>query len=207
MRRHDHQRIGARFLRLDAERDRDVGTGVAAAHDDWHCAADFFKDDGRELLTFIDRLNSLAGGVKWGRLDAVIARSYWARKKADKTQSIRMFATEMALEGDTDKPARFRIEKQELDASAITRVTCDGRDINWTCASGLAKFEVEVPPARSVAVKVEYADPLGESRWNDAARYRMAVRVRRHLSEVRDDYICRSEFLNACTGKMKSLFR
>ena len=168
---------------------------------------DVFKDEGRELMTFIDRLNSLAGGVKWGGLDAVIARSYSSRAGAYGTQSVRMFANEMVLESGTEAPARFRVEKQELDRRAISTVTCDGRDVNWTWDSGFARFDVDMPPGGTAAIRVEHVDPLGESTSTEGARYRMAVRVRRYLSEVRDDYICRSEFLNACTGKMRSLFR
>jgi hypothetical protein len=86
-------------------------------------------------------------------------------------------------------------------------VTCDGRAVNWTWDSGFARFDVDMPPGRTAAIRVEHVDPLGESTSTVGARYRMAVRARRYLSEVRDDYICRSEFLNACTGKMRSLFR
>ena len=68
---------------------------------------DVFKDEGRELMTFIDRLNSLAGGLKWGGLDAVIARSYSSRAGAYGTQSVRMFANEMVLESGTEAPALF----------------------------------------------------------------------------------------------------
>ena len=168
---------------------------------------DVFKDEGHELMTFIDRLNSLAGGVKWGGLDAVIARSYSSRAGASGTQSVRMFANEMVLESGTEAPARFRVEKRELDQRAISTVTCDGRDVNWTWDSGFARFDVDMPPGRTAAIRVEHVDPLGESTSTEGARYRMAVRARRYLSEVRDDYICRSEFLNACTGKMRSLFR
>ena len=167
---------------------------------------DVFKDDGRELMTFIDRLNSLEGGVRWGALDTVIARSYSARRGADGIKSVRMFANELVLESE-ETPARFRVEKQELDHGAIRRVTCEDRDVAWTWNSGRAGFDVNVAPGKAVRIRVEHVDPLGASISRENAKYRMAVRARRYLSEVRDDYICRSEFLNACTRKMRSLFR
>jgi hypothetical protein len=165
-----------------------------------------FKNGGRELMTFIDRLNSLEGGVRWGALDTVIARSYSSRRGADGIQSVRMFANEMVLESG-EAPARFRVEKQELDQAAISRVTCGDRDVAWTWNSGCARFEVDVSPGKAARIRVEHVDPLGVSVSGENAKYRMAVRARRYLSEVRDDYICRSDFLNACTGKMRSLFR
>ena len=167
---------------------------------------DVFKDDGRELMTFIDRLNSLEGGVRWGALDTVIARSYSARQGADGITSVRMFANELVLESE-DAAARFRVEKQELEQAAISRVTCEDSDVAWTWNSGCARFDVDVAPGRAVRIRVEHVDPLGASVSRDNAKYRMAVRTRRYLSEVRDDYICRSELLNACTRKMRSLFR
>jgi hypothetical protein len=166
---------------------------------------DVFKDDGRELMMFIDRLNSLEGGVQWGGLDTVIARSYSSRRAADGIQSVRMFANEMVLER-AEAPARVRVEKQELDRAAISRVTCEDRDVAWTWNSGYARFDVDVPAGKAARIRVEHVDPLGASVSRDNAKYRMAVRARRYLSEVRDDYICRSDFLSACTGKMRSLF-
>jgi hypothetical protein len=168
---------------------------------------DVFKDEGRELLTLVDRLNSMAGGLAWGGLDAVIARSYASREDADGTQSIRMFANEMSLGGGAGGGATFRVEKQELDPSAIRRVTCNGREIDWTWTFGFAKFEVEVRQADSVVIRIEHSDRLGESNVNDGTRYRMAVRARRYLSEVRDDYIATNEFLDTCSRNVKRLFR
>jgi hypothetical protein len=164
-----------------------------------------FKDNGRELIGFIDALNTLAGGLKWGSLEAAVRRSFASRLE-DGSLHVEMFASEMVLDGETCA-GRVRVTKTETDPASIRRVMYDGLDVDATCANGVLTFFVDVTPGTQGLVRIEYVDRLGESVSSETLRYKMSVGVRRYLSEVRDDYVCRSEFLTAYAAKMRRLLK
>jgi Domain of unknown function (DUF1939) len=56
-----------------------------------------FRNEGRELVDFIDRLNSLQSPLTWRSLGDVIRRAYQQRLLKDGTHQIRMFGNEIIL--------------------------------------------------------------------------------------------------------------
>jgi hypothetical protein len=165
-----------------------------------------FRDDGRELTAFVDSLNSLKGGLGWGSLEKVIAASYGRCEYRNGPACVRMFANDMILDAPTQAETVL-VEKTEFDPTAVARVICDGREIEWTWQRGRIQFSVATVQQLPVVVRVEYADPFGESTAREGTKYRIEVRARRYLSEIRDDYVCRSDFLNTYTGRIIRLLR
>jgi hypothetical protein len=161
-----------------------------------------FKDGSRELTTFVDSLNSLPGGIRWRSLENVIRASYLSQENADGTWGVRMFANEMVFENRSKQPTTILVTKQETDAEAIKSVKCEQQETERSCQGGYLRFRAEVPPERTATIRVEYDDTLGEIPPREGLSYRLKVGVRRYLSEVRDDYICRSEFLNSCAARL-----
>jgi hypothetical protein len=164
-----------------------------------------FRDGARDLTAFVHALNSLPGGVRWGTLEHVVTRSYLSRRDSDGHRYIRMFGNQIVLD-DGVEGGSVVVEKAEADQAAVARVTCDRREVPWEWHEGTIRFRIDTLLPGSL-IKVEYLDPLGESVSRDGAKYRVSVRVRRYLSELRDDYICRSERLNNYAARMLRLLR
>ncbi len=167
---------------------------------------DVFKNEARDLIAFIGSLNSLAGGVRWGTLEQVITRSYVSRGGADGRRHIRMFANEIVLDG-SNQDEGVVVEKRESDRTTVARVICDRREVDWAWHSGVLRFRIDPPVRPASVVRVEYIDPIGNSSARESARYRIGVGVRRYLSEMRDDYICRSELMNRYADKVMRLLK
>ena len=168
---------------------------------------DVFKDNARELTIFVQSLNALHGGVYWRSLDDAIKRSYLTRENADGTIDVRMFANEMVLENRSASSGKTVVTKREIDADAIKSVHCGQQEVEWSCTGGWLRFPVEIRPGQSAKIKVEYLDPFGESASSEGLKYRIKVFARRHLSEVRDDYVCRNDLLNHCAGRVMRLLK
>ena len=88
---------------------------------------------------------------------------------------------------------------------AISRVTCAGRDVPWEQRSGRVRFVVNVPVASPVLVRVQHDEAETRDLPPDGLRYRTRVLARRYLSEVRDDYVCRNQYLYDCANRLMRL--
>jgi hypothetical protein len=163
-----------------------------------------FKDGASNLIAFVDRLNAQIRPV-WSSLENVIQQSYLAHRPADGPGDIEMFANEMVLHGQSEKVETIVVTKAS-SATALSRVTCDGRNIPWEQDSGRVRFLVDVPPASTVLVRVQHVEPETVDLPADGLRYRLRVLARRYLSEVRDDYVSRYRYLQSCALVMMKLF-
>jgi len=118
-----------------------------------------------------------------------------------------MFANEMVLENRSTESRTVSVTKREIDVASVKRVTLDRLDLDWEPAQGRLTFQADVPPRQSSTIRVEYIDRLGESDSRESANYKVRVSARRYMSEIRDDYVCRSDTLNACAGRVLRLLR
>jgi hypothetical protein len=173
---------------------------VAAHHLD-------FRDEGRELAAFVGALNSLKCRMRWRGLGDTIRRSYYRRGNRDGMGCAQMFANELIIENCEDAAQSLWVIKKECSPEAVAGVRSNGVESEWGYKDGLLEFRIEVPPRGASEVKVEYVDVLVGSTSGEALGYRVNAWVRRFLSEVRDNYVCTSGFLNRCEIKGRGLLR
>ena len=162
-----------------------------------------FKDGASSLIEFVDRVNAQIAPA-WSSLENVIRQSYLARRPADGPRHIEMFANEMILQGQRETPETVLVTKPS-PAGAIRTVTCAGREVPWEQRSGRVRFVVNVPPASPVLVHVHHDEAETPDLPPDGLRYRTRVLARRYLSEVRDDYVCRNQYLYDCANRLMRL--
>src|SRR5262249_49579462 len=155
------------------------------------------------LIGFVDRVNAQIHPT-WSGLEDVIRRSYLARRSADGHRHVDMFANEMILQ--SDRPETVVVTKA-LPAAAISRVTCDGREIRWEHHRGRVRFRVDASPASRFLVHVHHDDVETREQTVDGLRYRTRVLARRYLSEIRDDYVCRNQYLYDCAHRLMRLVK
>jgi hypothetical protein len=164
-----------------------------------------FKDGASHLIAFVDRLNAQLHPV-WSSLENVIRQSYLAHRPADSRRHIEMFANEMILHGQSAISETVVVTKPSSTA-ALSRVTCTGQEIPWEHQSDRVRFLVDVPPASAVLVRVQHDEPETVDLTSDGLPYRTRVLARRYLSEVRDDYVSRNQYLHDCAHRLMRLVK
>jgi hypothetical protein len=165
-----------------------------------------FRNGARELIEFVGALNSMNLGIRWSSLESVIKRAHLAWNNGG-TPRVRMVANELLWQAPSPAAKTAIVTKRESNAGSIRRVACNQRDVDWACRDGWLQFRAPLSPDGSAALSVEYTDPFGGSSLQDGARHRIRVGARRFLSELRDDYICRSTLLSTCTAPMRRLLK
>ena len=125
------------------------------------------------------------------------------KKHADGTTNVQMFAREMLLENVGERPRTFHVRKLENDNTDVQNVMANKQSVPWVPEPDGIHFSVEVEPRASVLVEVLYHGCTLGTEAGESVAYKIKCGFRRALSEFRDDYISRSEFLSECTAKLR----
>jgi hypothetical protein len=166
-----------------------------------------FKDDGRDLIEFIDRLNCLPCKLIWGSLGDVVSHSYRTRCEPDGRSIIQMYGNHLLVENPAAEPRTIEFIKEESDPDCLGAVKVNQETTDWSCETGFLRFHVTIPPKQTAEVRVVYVDKLGMSAYPDNIKYKVKTGLRRYLSEVRDNYVSESSFLNNVPRLMRQLLK
>lgn len=171
---------------------------IAAHHD-------VFKGHGRDLVDFVARLNSLKWNLCWRPLGDAINHSFRVRSRAGGRIVIRMFSGNLVIENSTAEPQEAAFMKEESDPDFVEAVMVDDNAIDFSCEEGYLRFRVRLFPEETVGIRVTYFDKedVVPGSENGGIGYRIKARVRRYLSEFRDNYLSQSDFLYGNVVRIK----
>jgi hypothetical protein len=162
-----------------------------------------FKDRGRELIEFIGKLNSLKWNLRWCSLGDAISHSFKIRECTPGTRAIQMYAEHLVIENPSTEPREAVVLKEESDPDCVKAVMVNQKTIDHAYEGNHLQFRVTVPPGERTEVRVSYFDKLDLDPHKDGIGYSMKMRVRRHLSEFRDNYVSQNDLLYATAAKVK----
>jgi len=153
---------------------------------------DYFKDGYDRIRAFTTQINSLSQKLQWMGVGQLIKRTCLQKTISHDTIACKIFANIQVLHNPAPVPKRFLVTKSEDDNVAVHRVAMDGKPHPFIIDGGRLQLTVDIPPARTIEMKIEYASPhrLDKSRDMQTLGYHLKVYLRRHLSEVRDNYLC-----------------
>jgi hypothetical protein len=164
---------------------------IAAHHD-------VFKGHGRDLADFVNRLNSLNWNLCWRPLGEVLNRSFRVLTESDETIVIRMFSESLSVENLRVDSREAVFIKDENDPHCVEAVTCNQNPVDFNCDGGYLTFRIRLMPKETAQVRVIYFgdQTVGAHRKHATIRYMVRTRLRRYLSEFRDNYVSQSDFLH-----------
>jgi hypothetical protein len=149
---------------------------------------DYCQDKSRRLVELIERLNALNCQLSWRSLGEVVKRSWRQREVLPGIVEVEMYGSELRLYNRSDQRRRYLISKREFDASTVKGVCADSREVPWKFLNGKIHFEVELASGGSTSVGITFHDSPAV-RYREKIGYKLKVRLRRYLSEVRDNYV------------------
>jgi len=165
----------------------------------------FFKAEHRDVVRFVNTLNSLNVTLHWRSLGDVLRRSYQWRIESDGIVQVRMFANELLLKNDGDAEREYRIEKADADSVGIEEVTANDRSLDWQANGVSVFFTCAIPPGKEVSLRVRYTPPASNNGRNTNIRGFLRIAARRYLCEFRDNFLSRHEGLMAVAKRAKAI--
>lgn len=164
---------------------------------------DTFKDHGEHLADFIVRLNSLNWTLHWRPLGNAIARSFKIRNGSNETNVIQMFAEKMIIGNTSVEPREALVLKEQDSSASIKSVLANQKPIDASAQGNSLRFSVPLAARQSTEVQILYRDTLSGNPTRTSVVYAAKTRLRRYLSEFRDNYLSQSDLLANTAGAIK----
>jgi hypothetical protein len=164
-----------------------------------------FKGGACELMEFIRKLNSLNWNLKWCSLGNVISRSFKVCQSSAGVLSVQMFAEHLILENLSTEAGAFAVTKHEKDPDSVKAILINGQPADHRYLENQLQFELTVPAGGRAEIRISYLDNLEIEPLNEGLGYRLKIGARRHLSELRDNYVSQNDFLFAAATRVKRL--
>jgi hypothetical protein len=155
---------------------------------------DFCRDRYKYLLQFINRLNALPTRLSWRSLGEAVRRSCRQREILPGLLEIEMYAGELRVKNYSEQRQRYMIRRCESEPSDIKDIRAGSRQLNWSFSDGYVRFELELESDQETTVRIQFHDLIGKSVRRENLSYRVKTRLRRYLSEARDNYIVKNNF-------------
>ena len=157
-----------------------------------------------DLVEAVSMINSIAPGIRWCGLESAIINSALRRKTPDDAYHFRAYSGAVRLTNDRDSPQRFTVEwKLSDECPPVDHILRDGvPDRSFEVEGSAVRISAELAPHNSVTVSPIYRDDCAGLEglgfwWNAKAR------IRRRLSEMRDNYISKNRYALGVYGRLR----
>jgi hypothetical protein len=162
---------------------------------------DFCRNRYKHLLDFVTRLKALNCQLSWRSLGEVVKRSCRQRQLSPGALEVEMYGAELRLENRSDQRQRYLVRRRECEPSAIKEIRDESGPITWNSVNDHIDFETELGFGQSKTVGIRFHELAGNGYNAENVSYRFRTMLRRYLSEVRDNYIVKSNLdLSALFG-------
>lgn len=159
------------------------------------------------LLEVVHRINSIAPGISWSHLESVANNSTLKRRRTDGTLEVRAYSKNALIANDSDSVQRYSIEwSQDGQGSRIDRVLRDKTrfPVVEYGESGI-RVLAELPPHTSEIFSVVYRN-CHSALANPSFIWGAKVFLRRRLSEVRDNYLSKNQYVLTAAKSLQRRF-
>jgi hypothetical protein len=164
----------------------------------------YFHEGYDAIRKFISQINSLSKKLQWTNLTELISNTYLQRRVSQDTIECQILTNHQILHNQEFAWKQYIVLKREDDEVPIKAVSVGGRRYPFVVEGNYLRLRVDVAPNSAVEVSIDYNNMYQYSREVKSLRRNVKVYLRRHLSELRDNYLCRHDGLLALVYRMKN---
>jgi hypothetical protein len=164
----------------------------------------FFRHGYQPLEEFVERLHEIEPQLQWTNLGTICTRAFVKRHVSEREIHVRFFTSRFTFTNCGAHTCEFVLCRRLSEDTASPVVTVNGRERECRILDGQLRITVCLKPNETVAVNLESPHtPLVESSWERTSVYNARVWIRRHLCEIRDDFIQTNRTLRAIAAKRR----
>jgi hypothetical protein len=197
----DFPLFGRRYPRGVAEFALDLFLGKPALVVEHH---DYFRAGYSALETFVSRVNALEKRLEWTNLATICSRACLTRTAENGSVYVRFYASRFWLKNDgTETRSYVLLHRQSADLPTPS-VTINGRGQSYERENGNLKIRLSLDAGQTAEIRLSLggsdsaAIPCSQTTFHKAR-----VRVRRMLSEFRDNHVDTNRILNGIVSRVR----
>jgi len=168
---------------------------------------DFFKDGGVGLIELIEKIAALNCTLRWRPLGDIIRRACRYRANGINAEEVEMYGNELIIGNVSDQTIEVKVRKRTSQDDLIAEIVCDEKAVVWAIEDEHLLFGERIQPHSEKCFRVVYQEHAHAAQASRSLRFEMAVAARRVLSEFRDVYLSRSDFLSSQAGRLKNALK
>jgi hypothetical protein len=163
---------------------------------------EYFRTGFGPLSRFIGKVNGLAKGIAWLTLEKSVTRAGKYRVLGPDRFEVQFVTTEFRLGNPRGHECTFCCWKPELESAAVVGVTVDGLPWEFSREDRRLRLEISLNGGGFRIIRVQYAWPDAPIRPKPIS-YILGAKLRRRLSEFRDDYISEKSLIGRMVHSMR----
>jgi hypothetical protein len=151
---------------------------------------DYFRNGYEALETFVNALNTLDDRLRWANIGEVCEQTCLRKAAPSGETQVRFYTNRFTLKNISPNAQRYVLQTQHNQPRPAPSVTVDGR--NWGCEikDGVLQIRLSLDRGQSAQIKIASNRHEGELiRWKPSVAHNAKVRMRRILSEFRDNHV------------------
>ena len=118
-----------------------------------------------------------------------------------------MFAGSLVVENPNWEAREIVILKKEGDADCVEAVLVNQRRVAFGVEDGQLRARLTMPPGETAVVRIVYRSDSETKPARESFRTNMKVAGKRYLSEFRDNYLSRNDFVFQTANRLKHLVK
>ena len=150
---------------------------------------EYFAAGADRIEEFARELSCLREDLSWRHPGEIARTLRWQRRVGANKWRVRFFADEYRLEPAAEGTVSYQMERRVQDASTVTGVSADGRELEFTQDKNYVRFEIQTSGPVVVRVSRRASDDsvVAAAGFGNGTK----VALRRLFSEIRDRVIAR----------------
>jgi len=163
----------------------------------------YFKKGYDAIRAFITQLNSLSRDLQWMNLSQALSNTYLQKRISEFTIECKILTKRQTIQNSEFVGREYILLKDEDGAVPIRNVLIDGRPYPYVVEGGQLRVCAYIDPRSAVEVTINYDEVQQDGMKVPSLRRSAKVGLRRYLSELRDNYLCRHEWLLTLVSRVK----
>jgi len=165
----------------------------------------YFRHGYEEIADFASRVNALDERISWHGLGYVLDRASLSKTGPGPDLHMKLYAHNAWIAGETEQERLYRISKADANNLRVQAVTLSGKPVPFTRDGDTLTLSLRPAKGASSRIEIAFENPWGESDIKYRLLEYMKVFARRHLTEIRDNYVSRSESLVSLAYRVTGL--
>src|SRR5260370_35674368 len=168
----------------------------------------YFRNGYASLEAFIERLNGFEEHLEWTNLGTICSRASLTRTAEDGEVHVRFYTSRFLLTNTQFHTQRYVLLPRRTPYENIPSVTINGREWELERENGQLKIRLSLSAGQTAEIKIiSQASDFVVAPWRGTEIHNTRVRIRRFLSELRDNYVDTSRILSAIVQRARNIRR